>query len=220
MPRPTLRLAALGAVALLLSAALAAERAKFLTDDPYARNVITITSEAPLETIVTRTQEVTGNIEFDPDNVLDKPLATFELETAKLDTGIALRNEHLRGAAWLDIDHFPKISFALKQFKSGLKILALPYGAPLDLDGIGTVTIKGQAVDLPVTLTVTRLAASAETAKHLPGDLLKVSAAFDLLLSDFGIEIPAMAQAAVANRQHVEVRLLASTQKLAPKPQG
>src|SRR5690606_20307632 len=101
-------LAPLG-LAVLVTAGMAAQgqwRA-FYANDPVGRNVVVIESHAPLETMVTTTNQVVGEIKLNPDNVLDNPQARFELDTASLDTGIPLRNEHLRGEAWLETDKYP-----------------------------------------------------------------------------------------------------------------
>src|SRR5687768_17614436 len=83
-------------------AAMAAQGAvrSYYANDPVGRNVVVIESRAPLETMVTTTNKVTGEIKINPDNVLDDPQARFELDLASLDTGIDLRNEHLRGEGW------------------------------------------------------------------------------------------------------------------------
>lgn len=204
----------------LVAAALAAAptRVALLTDDPFERDVVTIASDAPLGTIVTRCQQVRGTVDFDPTNLLDKPVAHFELDAARLNTGILLRDEHLRGPGWLDVDHFPKIAFELKELKAATKSLTLTPGRPTPLDAVGALTVKGQTKDVPVRLTLTWLKADDQTAQRLPGDLLRVDASFDLLLSEFGVALPDRALLMVANRQQVEVRLFASTQRLVPRP--
>ncbi len=204
---------------LVLAAALAAwaaDRVTYLNDDPADRDVVTITSDAPLEYMVTRTQEVKGTVQFDPANILNQPEASFEIPVDRLETGIPLRDEHLRGEAWLNARQFPLVKFTLKQIKTPIRATPLPLGGSLRLDVIGTVEIKGVAVDLPARIDVTRLAPTEETAARLPGEILRVAAEFDILLSDFGVDIPAMATLKVANRQHVEVNLLASTERMVP----
>ncbi|MBI5832821.1 MAG: YceI family protein [Armatimonadetes bacterium] len=200
--------------------ALAAGRTNYLVDDPYERDVVTITSVAPLETIVTRAQSVKGTVDVDPNNVLDKPAAKFEIDAAKLGTGIALRDEHMRGAGWLAVDKHPKVTLELKAIKSAATTLALRALEPADLDATGDLTLRGVTREVPLRLRVTLIPATDGTAHRLPGDLLRVDADFDILLSDYGIKVPDAALWAVSNRQSVRVWLMASTQRLVPKPEG
>ena len=209
----------LGLVALgLFSAAWSATRVKMICDDPILRNVVTITSQAPLETIVTRTQQVVGDLDFDVSNVLANPKASFSLDVDKLDTGIPMRNGHMKGKMWLDAETYPKITFELKELHANAPMLALEPRKSVDLDALATVSIHGVAKDLPVRVTLTWIPGDADTLKHLPGDWLKVDANWDILLTDFGVKLPVMAQASVSDRQHVEAHIIASTQKAVAKP--
>ena len=53
---------------IVISASAFAEGYKFYIDDPMNRNTITFKSEAPLEDIVGTSNQITGYINFDPDN--------------------------------------------------------------------------------------------------------------------------------------------------------
>lgn len=200
-----------------LAAALAAQHLAFITDDPIHRDVVTITSEAPLEFMVTRTQEVTGTVRVDPANLLNEPQARFELKAETLTTGIALRDQHLRGEGWLDVARHPTVSFELKQIKTPTRPTALEPGRPVNLDVVGALSLRGVTADVPARIEVTWLPADEQTATRLPGDLLRVVAEFDLLLSDFGLILPEGAVRKVANRQQVVARIFSSTEKFVPK---
>ncbi|MCC7493565.1 MAG: YceI family protein [Fimbriimonadaceae bacterium] len=199
-------------------AALAADRMVFLADDPARRDVITIISDAPLEYMVTRSQQVTGEVQVDPENLLRDPVARFEVPVDSLSTGLPLRDEHMRGEAWLNARAHPAVRFELKKIKSPAQPTALLTGETVELDVVGTLELRGVKVDLPVTLSVTRLPNNADTASRLPGEVIRVIARFDLLRSDFGLQLPPPAVKKIANRQQVEVRLFCSTEK--PKLPG
>lgn len=207
------------AVALLalVVVAWAAERKNFLTDDPYDRDVITIVSDAPLEYMVTRTQEVRGAVDINPANVLDAPQAKFELDVDKLSTGQPVRDEHMRGEGWLESTRYPRITFELASVKSPTVPLALEPGRALPIDVIGKLTIRDRTVEVPAAIKVTLLPADETTVQRLPGDILKLEAEFDFYLSDFGVTIPAPAALKVNNRQHVTARILASTERVVPR---
>lgn len=71
-----------------------ASRAYF-ANDPVGRNVVSITSNAPLETMLTTTGQIEADIKINPNNVLDNPRARFLIPVASLDTGIKIRNDHM-----------------------------------------------------------------------------------------------------------------------------
>lgn len=199
---------------LVLVAAWAADRSTFLVDDPVDRDVVLIHSDALLERMVTRTQDVTGTVEFNPENILDDPGATFTIQVDTLTTGIPLRDEHMRAENCLDATRYPEIVFDLKSIDSPAAATALVPHRPLDLDITGELRMHGHTVEIPAKLTVTLLPETEETASRLPGDLLDIRGEFDLLLSDIGVDLGPAAALKVANRQHVELRLIASTERL------
>jgi polyisoprenoid-binding protein YceI len=92
-------------------------------------------------------------------------------------------------------------------------MLALEPRKGVDLDAIATVTIHGVSKDLPIKMTVTYIPGDDVTSKHLPGDWLKVDANWDILLTDFGVKVPGMAQVSVSDKQHVEAHVIATTIK-------
>lgn len=59
-----------------------------------------------------------GTIGFDPS---DLAKARFEasVDAASINTGIALRNEHLRGKDYFDVKNYPRIQLVSTQIKSG-----------------------------------------------------------------------------------------------------
>src|SRR5712692_2564468 len=88
-------------------------RTKFFFDDPMGRNTVQVLSRALLETITVRTNQISGEIELDADDVTARPRMTFEVPLDSLDTGIPLMNEVLRSDRWLDTAKFPTMRFSL-----------------------------------------------------------------------------------------------------------
>ena len=90
----------------------------FYLDDPMNRNSITFKSEAPLEDIVGTSNKITGYIAFDPMAPKKGGHGEISVPISSLNTGIPLRDEHLRSADWLNADAYPDIhlkSFAVAE---------------------------------------------------------------------------------------------------------
>jgi len=202
-------------------------------NDPVGRNVVHIESRAPLETMSIFTNKITGEIHGDPQNFLDNPQARFEVDMNSLDSGIALRNEHLRSNMWLDTAKYPKAVFTLSKLYepgtkynelvvNGLPPLQLPFsrskvtslesGKTYTSVAQGTMEMHGVTKTIYANIEWTPRKGSEETKNRLPGDLMHVRATFPLRLSDFNINVPTMAQMEVANVQDVTVDFFASTE--------
>jgi FKBP-type peptidyl-prolyl cis-trans isomerase len=192
----------------------------YLADDPIGRNVVMIESRAPLETILTRTNAVKGEIKVNPDNAWDNPTARFEVDAASLDTGIEMRNGHMRGEAWMDTAKYPTVTFTLKRvvFPPNVRMGAQPLasGKTLTYNVEGNLEMHGVTKQVDAQIEVTPTAANKDTAARLPGDLLHVRATFPIKLSEFGINVAQPAQLKVANQQQVTADIFTSTEL--PKP--
>jgi polyisoprenoid-binding protein YceI len=216
----------IGLLALMMCAfaAMAAQGALrvYFVDDPVGRNVVSIESRAPLETMLTTTNAVKGEIRGNPENALDAPYARFEVDMASLDTGIGARNDHMRGAAWLDTEKYPKAVFTLTSLgtpKDNIApTLAAAQGKKVKVNAEGTLEMRGITKPVSVKLELRPITASKETEARLPGDLLHVRATFSIKLDDYGINVPAPAQLKIANEQEVTVDIFSSTEL--PKPRS
>jgi len=215
---------ATAAVPILGLAAMAAQgamRSSYYANDPIGRNVVMIESRAPLETMVTYTNKVTGEIKINPENVLDAPQARFEVDLTSLDTGIEMRNEHLRGAAWLDTNKFPKAIFTLQRVAVNQPSIsdrspALADGQTTTMVGIGEMEFHGVKRPVNAMLEVDRIKETEASKQRLPGELIHVRATFPLNLKEYGINISEGAQLKVANEQRVTVDIFTSSGSPAP----
>lgn len=152
------------------------------------RNVATVESEGEFESFTGKTNSVTGNINI---NMAKKNgSGVLEVDVASIDTGIPLRNEHMRSAGWLDADKFPTIKFATKGVKGfGNDFYSVP----------GTLTLHGISKPVTAKVRIRYRAASAQTkAAGFDGDVIQISTKFNIKLSDYGVNIPAMAKGKVA----------------------
>lgn len=189
-------------------------RATFVVDDPMTRNGVLVMSRAPLETILVRTNDVSGEIELDPSNVTDRPRVAFQVAIDSLDSGVPLMNDVMRSDRWLDAAKHSSVRFALGTINSASG-RALENGKTLTIEGDGTLELRGTSKTVPVRADVTFLPKSENTARRLPGDVLHVVARFGVPLREFGIEShlapPTLDK--VASTLEVEVDVFASTER-------
>jgi polyisoprenoid-binding protein YceI len=59
-------------------------------------------------------KNIHGTLEFDPDSPSNSSVAV-QIDTRELWTGVKERDDHLRSADFLDVDHHPEITFAGNQ---------------------------------------------------------------------------------------------------------
>ncbi|KAF0242590.1 MAG: hypothetical protein FD180_3820 [Planctomycetota bacterium] len=135
-------------------------------------------SDTDLETIVGSTNKATGEIHID----LEKGEGSVNLTVpvAGMTTGIAMRDEHMRGDKWLEAAKFPDLTFVSKKVK-------------IDKDkGTAAVTgdfsMHGIAKEKSVTATWKALSKeAAEKAKFPQGDWVRFVVEFEVNLADHGV---------------------------------
>jgi polyisoprenoid-binding protein YceI len=187
----------------------------FVVDDPMTRNGILVRSRAPLETILVRSNDVTGEIEVDLADVTDHPRVSFQVPVQSLETGLPLMDDVMRGDRWLDAAKHPTIRFTLSRVGVPAVRTPLADGKTLRVQGEGTLELRGASTTVPVQAEVTWLAKNEDTARRLPGDLLHVVARFQAPLPAFGIDAHLAPQTLgkVAATLEVEADLFASTER-------
>ncbi|PNY83141.1 YceI family protein [Deinococcus koreensis] len=137
-------------------------------------NLMTAESATVAETFVARTAEVSGTLSFDATTRTGSGKVTVDGTTIK--TGNTSRDGHMRSAAWLNFDKTPAIVFET----TGVK-----YVSGDQYDVTGKLTLNG--VTRPVTSRATvklTPASEATRAAGARGDVLAVSTAFKVKLSD------------------------------------
>lgn len=182
MNRP---LATLLAAAVLAAAApaLAAPRSYAIDADKHSPNEASFTSKAAIVKFTGRTPRVTGEARLDPQDVA-KAAGAVTVDLASLDTGIELRNEHMRGT--LEAGRFPTATYKFTSIKvPGNKLAA---NTPVAGTATGTITIHG--VTRPLTAPVELTLLPETDAKYRPGDWIHLSSTFKVKMTDFGIALP------------------------------
>ena len=143
-------------------------------------NSITIESNTDLETIVTTTNRISGEIRWDREAKTGS--ARLTVPVASLKTGIEDRDEHLQGEGWLNASDNPEISFDVTEVrhKEGDKY-----------EVKGNFAMAGTSKPVTAEATLKYLPHKPELDKIMPNaNFVKVSTAFELKLSDFGIKLP------------------------------
>ena len=162
--------------------AVASGGEKLLTlNDHVNKNQFIWTSDAPLESIRGSSEGVAGTLTIDPQD-LSKIRGTVTTQVASMKTGNDTRDSHLHSSEWLDAARYPLISFTITSVSnvqtSGNKASGM---------ATGNFTMHGVTKRVSIPFTLTYLTANAATAQRAPGDLVMISATFDIALSDFNV---------------------------------
>lgn len=186
----TTTIALIALLTLAVAGAATAGGTQFNVADNVGRNVITFTSEAPLEDIVGTTNQITGSLEFDPANPEKGGRGQIKVPVASLDTGIPLRDEHLQGGVWLDARNYPEIIIEIIGLESVKTVSQGDGHKTFDVKASGLFTLKGQTRELTLDARVAYLAESDQTRALMPGDLLAVRTSFEVPLAAHGVTGP------------------------------
>jgi len=167
---------------------------------PASGSLVKFTSKAPLETVIGHTDQITGEITFDPADFGKPVSAWFEVKMATLDTENKTRNRHMR-KNHLHTDKYPVSRFELHQI-SEFKDKALPEEMT-DFIAAGNFTLHG------VTKTLTSvISASWNRDKNL----IDVIARFQVSLSDYDIPRPQFLVMKLEDTQSIEVKFSAKAE--------
>ncbi len=161
----------------------------YVVDDPKNRDSVSFTSDAPIELIVGKTNKVSGKISLDETLDLSKPFtATFDVDLASIDTGIALRNEHMRDN-FLETAKFPKATFTVKNQPGMTGVLKDKQKVSIKANGdfsLHGVTVKK---NVPVDLTFYKNCESSQ-GKFENCDLIQIKSTFNVPFKDHQIKRP------------------------------
>lgn len=166
------------------------------------------TSDADLETISGTSVQVSGTIATDLKDP-SKTSGSFSIPVTSLLSGVPLRDEHMAGKDWLNAAKFPNITFTIKSLalKSDNKVLT--NGASVQGDATGEFTLHGvsKTITIPVRASYREIAAGQ--VYGLEGNILRVETTFAIKLSDYGVVVPDMLTAKVANELALSIKATA-----------
>ncbi|MEW5874885.1 MAG: YceI family protein [Candidatus Zixiibacteriota bacterium] len=175
---------------------------------------ITFHSDAPLEDFKGTTSQVTGHFVFDPLQPRRGGNGVISTPVASLNTGIPLRDEHLRSEDWLDAAQFPDIVLRVLAIDSIRVADSAADFTTYDVVAACSLSVHGVVRAVSLSARATHLRESEKTRKVLPGDWLAVRAEFMIALADFGITGPARTDivgSRVSDSVFVEVSILSAT---------
>ncbi|MEP0766165.1 MAG: YceI family protein [Fimbriimonadia bacterium] len=149
---------------------------------------VVVESVAQFENFTGKTSKVTGTLKIDPAKKTGSGKVVIDL--ASIDTGIALRNEHMRSEMWLDTAKYPQAVFeatSVKHKRGDVYTVT------------GKLTFHGVTRAMTTEVTGQYVEASEQTRKAgFRGDVVRLRGAFDLKLADYGVKIPERTRGKVA----------------------
>ena len=137
-----------------------------------AGNKVTFISDAPVEDFEGVTDNIDGYLTHGADGVTDDSKLYFEVDLRTLDTGIGLRNRHMR-ENYLHTDKYPYAKF------SGRVTSAKQQGSSTAVVVRGNMDIHGVKKPMQVSGTL-----------HPADGGLRIKTDFEVKLTDHGIEVP------------------------------
>jgi len=178
------------------------------------RNQATFESEAPGESFTGSTNEIHGYFVFDPETPSKGVRGEFRVPVASIDTGIPLRNEHMRGDQWLNADANPFIKFVVNDSKGMRQVKSTEAFRTFQVTMIGDFTVNGVPNQREIDVKFTYLPESQATRKTLPGDLVSIQSDFRVPLAPHEIAgFSGIIGSRVSEQVDVSVRIFASDQR-------
>lgn len=200
MRKHAIRVSALVAVCLSIPTWAFAEATIFVVRDD-GKSRAEFVSDAPLDTMVGKTNKVSGTLTVDPADI-SKTRGAFKVPVVSLRTGNDLRDEHLRGDGWLDAKKHPQIEFEITEVVLGKKD-----SKELKKNKDTKVQVKGNFTAHGVTKPVT-----TKGTVRWSDDALRIKSKFMINLEDHDISVPTIVRLKIANEMQVSVDLTAVPQ--------
>ena len=137
-------------------------------------NLVKFISKAPIEEFEGVTDSATGTVKWSGVDSLEKGEFSFRIDLRTLDTGIGLRNQHMRDN-YLETDTYPYAIY------TGKVLEAEQRGEEGNYEVVAEGVFELHGVEN--TMTVSGVVEGTE-------DLYRISCAAELKLSDYNIKVP------------------------------
>jgi polyisoprenoid-binding protein YceI len=179
---------------------------KVTLSDAVGKNQFTWTSDAPLEKIKGTAEGVSGSLTVDKSNIA-ATRGTISAQVSTMKSGNGTRDGHLKSAQWLDAAKYPTITFTIASVSNVKTTGNVSTGT-----ATGTFTMHGVTKTVAVPFKLTYVDASAKTRERAPGDLVMISADFNISLADFQVAgTKGTIGSKVGEKIHVTAQLFGST---------
>jgi polyisoprenoid-binding protein YceI len=176
-------LAFLTTSAIVLAAPSAFARDFVVSEDKHTINDASFTSRAAIVRMIGRTSKLSGQANIQLQDMA-RSAGTVNVDLLTLDTGINLRNEHMRN--FLETAKYPQAVYKFTSIKlDGNK---LEPGKLVAGTATGSITIHGVTRPLVAPIELTYL--PEQDAKYRPGDWVHFYSQFKIKVADFDIKIP------------------------------
>jgi polyisoprenoid-binding protein YceI len=170
---------------LVASVASAAPRTYTIPTDE--KNVASFRIDDAIERIAGTTTKVSGTIVADPDNAAGSS-TEVRVELASLDTGIPMRNQHIR-ERFLETAKYPQATF--KSVSVNAAAAAIAPNKPVDVEVTGDFTMHGITKRITVPVRIVLIPESDLTkSTRGPGDWVHATATFSVKLADYDVHVP------------------------------
>ena len=143
--------------------------------DKDKNNIVKFISDAPIENFEGVTDKIDGYLFFEDSDLTKNSELYFEVDLNSLDTGIGLRNRHMR-ENYLETDRFP-----LTHYKGKIISSNVVNDTTVSVKAEGVIFIHG--IEQPLVVTANLFNKS---------DGYRIQTNFIVKLSDFQIEIPSI----------------------------
>jgi polyisoprenoid-binding protein YceI len=162
--------------------------------DKEQENQVKFISDAPLEDFEGVTDKIDGYIFWEGDDLLNNSELYFEVDLNSLDTGIGLRNRHMR-ENYLHTDKYPFTHFTGKLTRAN-KVEDGRYEVTVE----GTMYIHGVEKAMTAEGTIT----AAENG-------YKIQTNFTVALTDYNIEVPQLMFMKIDENMQLELNFYVET---------
>jgi polyisoprenoid-binding protein YceI len=178
---------------------------EFHFKNDVGRNQARFISEARYEIITGITNNVWGEVSFDINDIKNSLKGEVNITVSSLRTGIALRDEHLCGAAWLNAEKYPEIKFVIKDIQK----VIMEEDNRIKVYLIGEFSLRGRTKLIYSVAEITYQEENEFTKTIMLGNLINVKAELEIFLSDFGVTNSFIGNR-VSNKIEIVVTLIGS----------
>ena len=165
--------------------------------DTSAENQVKFISDAPMEDFEGVTPNIDGYVTWKGENMIDSSEIYIEVDLTTIDTGIGLRNRHMRDD-YLETD---KYRYAI--FTGTIDEVIKKESGDFDVKATGTFKLHGVEKQLTATASV-----------NPKGTLFVAETQFNVALTDYNIKIPQLMFMKIDENMDVRVNVTFKTIEL------